>query len=71
MVLVPPIKSRLNALVVCVSHCFSPRGQGHVKISVSYPVSPLSDFWGHAFVYSVLFIWIPLLFVSLDVVSGY
>lgn len=45
MVLAPPIKSNLNALVACVSHCFAQEGQGHVQIGVSHPVSPFSDCW--------------------------
>ena len=32
MVLVPQVKSSLNALVECISHCFAQAGQGHIKI---------------------------------------
>lgn len=39
MVLVPPIKSSLNALVDCISHCFAQEGQGHVKIGIPSCIS--------------------------------
>lgn len=71
MVLVPPIKSSVNALVDCISHCFAQEGQGHVKICLSHPVIPFSDCWGRAFVLHVLFVWTRLLFVKSDVVRWY
>lgn len=70
MVLAPLVKSSLNALVDCVSHRFAQGGQGHVQICVSLP--PCITFLrlrGHAFVYDVIFVWTPRLFIHPDVVS--
>lgn len=68
MVLVPPVKSSLNASVDCISHSFTQEAKDMLK-SVHPILYFLSKVAGAVLLfYSVLFVWPQLLLINSDVV---